>query len=232
MKFAINVIMGAGFGVPFTWEEKTDDIWPGHELSFREAVSTLMHYIYVPLFVPKMLLKLPIKVLQKVRQADNEFSNYLRDLLEREKKLGKDSNGKNLTSALIKHAVSEQGGSELGVLHDEELMGNAFIFLLAGHETTYHSPEINIDCSAHTIMYAFTMLALHPEIQEKLFSEIRQVFGDRIPRYDDFQNLVYPLCVMMETLRFFPPAIEIPKSTLNGEKTLLGKYWIPKDPSA
>jgi cytochrome P450 len=77
-------------------------------------------------------------------------------------------------------------------------------------------------------MYAFTMLALHPEIQDNLVSEIRQVCGDRMPTYDEFPAFVYPLCVMFETLRHFPPVVGIPKCTINGEQTLLGKFYIPK----
>ena len=72
------------------------------------------------------------------------------------------------------------------------------------------------------------MLALHPQVQDTLISEIESTIGDRAPTYDDFPNLVYPLCVMLETLRLFPPVIGIPKSTMNGPETLLGKYLIPK----
>jgi len=72
------------------------------------------------------------------------------------------------------------------------------------------------------------MLALHPQVQDTLISEIESTIGDRAPTYDDFPNLVYPLCVMLETLRLFPPVIGIPKSTMNGPETLLGKYVIPK----
>ena len=40
MKFALNVITGAGFGVSFTWEASSDEIWPKHTLSFRDAITT------------------------------------------------------------------------------------------------------------------------------------------------------------------------------------------------
>jgi cytochrome P450 len=83
--------------------------------------------------------------------------------------------------------------------------------------------------SANTLMYVFYLLALHPEVQNSLVSEIHEICGDRIPTYDDFTNFVYPLCVMFETLRLFPPVVGIPKCTVNGEQTLLGKYYIPKN---
>ena len=75
------------------------------------------------------------------------------------------------------------------------------------------------------------MLAIHPEIQDTLFKEIHQTIGERLPVYDDFQNLVYPLCLMFETLRMFPPVNAIPKYTINGDQMLLGKYYIPKNTS-
>ena len=73
------------------------------------------------------------------------------------------------------------------------------------------------------------MLALNPSIQKTLQKEIQATIGNRTPTYDDFPNLTYPLCVMLETLRLFPPVLGIPKCTLNGDQMLLGKYFVPKD---
>jgi len=73
------------------------------------------------------------------------------------------------------------------------------------------------------------MLALHPDIQDTLVSEIHQTIGDRDPTYEDFNNLVYPLCVLFETLRHFPPVVQVPKATLNGDQILLGKHFLPKN---
>jgi cytochrome P450 len=230
MKFALHVISGAGFGVPFTWEKSSDDVWPQHTMSFRDAVHTLLTHLLAIVLLPKRILQLPLpwKELRRSGQAYTEFGGYMHDLLEREKSLGKDSDGLNLMSALVKHSTSEDSAAELGVLQDDEIIGNTFIFLLAGHETTYRSLN-HVDRRANTLMYAFTMLALHPQVQDTLVSEILQVCDDRVPTYEDFPNLVYPLCVMFETLRHFPPVVGIPKCTVNGEQTLLGKYYIPKN---
>ena len=73
------------------------------------------------------------------------------------------------------------------------------------------------------------MLAIHPSVQETLRKEIQSTIGDRLPTYEDFPSLVYPLCVMLETIRLFPPVAAIPKCTTNGDQLLLGKYFIPKD---
>src|ERR1700724_1227338 len=75
--------------------------------------------------------------------------------------------------------------------------------------------------------FALMMLALHPSVQETLYSEIHQVLGDRIPTYDDFPHLVYALCIVFETLRLFPPVVGTPKIA-SDDQLLLGKYPIPK----
>ena len=74
------------------------------------------------------------------------------------------------------------------------------------------------------------MLALHPSLQDTLYNDIQDTIGDRLPTYEDFPNLVYPLCVMLETLRMFPPVVAVPRLAVNDE-LLLGKYYIPKDTS-
>jgi cytochrome P450 len=71
------------------------------------------------------------------------------------------------------------------------------------------------------------MLALNPSIQKTFYEEIISTIGHRKPQYSDFPNLVYPLCIQLETLRHFPPVVTIPKHCTQ-DQTLLGKYVIPK----
>lgn len=83
-----------------------------------------------------------------------------------------------------------------------------------------------IDNSARSLFYAFVMLAMDPALQDTLVADIKQTIGDRIPTYDDYPNLILPLCVQFETLRMFPPVVTIPK--LCPQDTLVnGKYHIP-----
>ena len=87
----------------------------------------------------------------------------------------------------------------------------------------------NVDDSANTLLYAFLLLALNPAVQETLVREINESIGNRLPTYKDFPNLVYPRCVMFETLRLCPLVVGIPKRTQDREEMLLGKYYIPKN---
>ena len=58
------------------------------------------------------------------------------------------------------------GGSH--ILTNEKLVGLAVSFLAAGYETT-----------ANTISYTSYLLALNPDVQEKLQSEIDSYFDDK-----------------------------------------------------
>lgn len=61
----------------------------------------------------------------------------------------------------------------------EYVVGNMFIVILAGHETT-----------AHTLAFALTLLALYPEQQQLLFEEANEAIGGRTSSYDDYSSLV------------------------------------------
>jgi len=91
-----------------------------------------------------------------------------------------------------------------GQLTDDEIVGNIFIFLLAGHETT-----------AHTFAYVFIFLALYQDEQEILYKQVSSVCPDgKIPAYEDMGKLNYALAVFYETLRFFAPVSCLPKHAL------------------
>jgi len=100
-------------------------------------------------------------------------------------------------------------------LSEEELYGNFWIFILAGHETT-----------AGALTYALILLALNPEVQEKLYKEVTKVIENRLPVYEDYPHLLYPQYIMKETLRLFPIVTSINKMA-NKDTTLkipLAKY--------
>jgi cytochrome P450 len=102
-------------------------------------------------------------------------------------------------------------------LTDDEIMGNAFIFIIAGHETT-----------ASTLQYGLLSLALNPSSQRHLQRDLDRQFGKRPITSWDYETDVPALfggmagAVMNETLRCFPPAISIPKmATKDQPQTLM-----------
>ncbi|KAN0125404.1 Cytochrome P450 [Lactarius tabidus] len=106
----------------------------------------------------------------------------------------------DLFSGLLDAAQGDLDGA--AVITEQELIGNMFIFLLAGHETT-----------AHTLCFAFAALALFPDVQERLYQQIKGIMADLdgTPTYEDMNRLTLSLAVLYETLRMFPPGSSVPK---------------------
>jgi len=90
-------------------------------------------------------------------------------------------------------------------------LGNIYIFLVAGHETT-----------AHTLCFTFALLALYPDIQETLFEHIKSITNGRLPTYEDMPLLTHSLAVFNETLRMFPPVTGIPKVVAEDTSLVIG----------
>jgi hypothetical protein len=91
-----------------------------------------------------------------------------------------------------------------------------------------HANQVNQ--SANALLYAFYLMALHPEVQEKLYAEVQNVCGDRVPQLEDMSNLIYALCIMYETMRLFPVLGTVANRTEKDE-ILLGKHLILKNTS-
>lgn len=207
MKLALHVICGAGFGQSFSWAETSTITSPDHRLSFRDSMSEMLHHLAVPLLFGKFLRKvLRFKYIKDGDLACKEYEKYMDEMLDKERESAArgDKGRANLLSALVR---SEEQGQ---ILSRDEIKGNMFIFIIAGHETT-----------ANSLLYAYLLLAMHPEVQGRLYEETTKILSSE-PTYADFPKMVYALCIMFETLRIFPPVILIPKSTPNMETPLLG----------
>lgn len=62
------------------------------------------------------------------------------------------------------------------------------------------------DTSTHLSSYTLLMLAMHPEVQQKVVEELKSVFVDEsVPfNYDSVKQLTYLEMVIKETLRLYP----------------------------
>ncbi|XP_055979943.1 thromboxane-A synthase [Sorex fumeus] len=82
-------------------------------------------------------------------------------------------------------------------LTEDEVAGQAFLFLVAGYEFV-----------TNTLSFATYLLATHPECQEKLLKEVDHFHeAHAAPEYQSLQrDLPYLDMVIAETLRMYPPA--------------------------
>lgn len=180
-------------------------------MSFADAISGVSEHIIFLLLLPKILFKLPIKKIRKAAEYDRELRSYMYGMIRERKEevqRGEVSPRHDLFNQLISASLNEsssqgkEGGGGGGGMSDEELVGNTFIFALAGHET-----------SAHTLSFSLAYLAVNPLVQDWLREEVDEVLKDgEEPTYaTHFAALPRTLAVFYETLRLHPAVQVIPK---------------------
>ncbi|EFN69191.1 Probable cytochrome P450 6a13 [Camponotus floridanus] len=134
----------------------------------------------------------------------------------------------------MKDAQSQNGTSESNdiVIDDKLITAQAFIFLLAGFET-----------SSTAMSFAMYELAANPKIQEKLYDEIQTIYEKHgWFFFFTISEMKYLDCIVHETLRKYPPvgatqricekSYKIPDSDVvleKGTKVLVPIYAIHHD---
>ncbi|XP_033645879.1 cytochrome P450 2U1-like [Asterias rubens] len=110
------------------------------------------------------------------------------------------------------------GRFEKDSFDDEAIRGNVFGLFIDGTETT-----------STTLLWLVMFMALHPNIQREVQSEIDDVIGgSRQPSMADSPYMPYTNAVILETLRIRPVGpLTIPHQTK--EETTLNVYTVPRN---
>ncbi|XP_073785684.1 thromboxane-A synthase isoform X1 [Danio rerio] len=105
------------------------------------------------------------------------------------------------------------------MMTEDEIVGQSFIFLVAGYET-----------SSNTLAFTCYLLAVHPECQKKLQEEVDEFFSrHETVDYANVQELKYLDMVICESLRLYPPAFRVARDV--EEDTVLNGQFLPKGAS-
>jgi cytochrome P450 len=202
-QLALAVISKAGFGFEEHTTHSARNCGSGkptanNRMTFERAMNETVNYLIVIMLFPRWCLA---KIgLGAASAAHQELGAYFHEFVseEQSKVLSMEQEGLpqvkgNLLNTLVRETMNgcQPGYSvkESISLSEEELLGNMFIFLLGGHETT-----------AHTMVYGLLLLALYPEVQESIHSELSDInvnpsnndkddytsYYDRLPRTHGF----------------------------------------------
>ncbi|PBK85291.1 cytochrome P450 [Armillaria gallica] len=202
LSIALKVISVAGFGRKMDWQ--ADTVAPeGHTMSFHDALNLASIGLVLKLSVSRWAMGLTPKW-AKVRAAFDELELYMLEMIRNRRTAEQKGERYDLFSSLLDANDDEDGGGGGETeLTDQELLGNVFIFLVAGHETT-----------GHTLALTLTLLALHYDQQENLYRHIKSIVPDgRNPTYEEMPLFTHSLGAFYETLRLFPP-VTIPKTSV------------------
>lgn len=208
LKLAMNVITTTAYGTKVGWTRSEDPPCAIEtDLSYRDSLEELTAHLFPLFLTPHWLLRLAPRNSPSGRawQAYTAYGGYMRAMIQRQRDaiLNGEPIEENLLTALItaQQEVDPKAPGGPRTMSDAEVMGNLFIFLFAGHETT-----------ANTTHYALLSLALNPEWQARVHAEIDEILtaaraeGRDEPDYeDDFPRARVTLAVMYETLRIYTP---------------------------
>ncbi|KAJ7158318.1 cytochrome P450 [Mycena crocata] len=191
LKVAFLVISTCGFGFQATWDTPTKS--RDGEMSVQEALSVVTETHLLMLTTPEWVLHLPIPRFRTARMARDRLVGFMQDQVT-ERKAEVAAGGETRADAFTLLIKANQDESSKYQLDDTELIGNVFLFMFAGHETT-----------AHTLAATLGFMAIHDEIQEEVLEQIISVVGtDRDPQYEDYSKLDKVLAVFYEAARMFP----------------------------
>ncbi|PNP58054.1 hypothetical protein THARTR1_02212 [Trichoderma harzianum] len=244
MKLALNIISYVGFGMRLLWPGEahaagTDpkivkygshEPSDGHKLSFTDTMEILLEYLLLLLIIPRSILRLiPSEKVKKAVLSYDEYVSYMNELLDEkieDARKGEHTEGMDLMGQLAKSCFGTD--NKEATLTREEIIGNAFIMFVAGHETT-----------ANAIHFTIIYLATHPEAQRRMQKDIDDILGNQDPKDWDYDSLVNPMtasmigAAMYETLRLVPAVSEIPKKiSPDADESFVmdgTRYVIPKD---
>ncbi|XP_040894133.1 thromboxane-A synthase [Toxotes jaculatrix] len=102
------------------------------------------------------------------------------------------------------------------MMTEDEIVGQAFVFLLAGYET-----------SSNTLAFTCYLLALNPECQHKVQEEVDEFFTRyESPNYTNVQELKYLDMVICEALRLYPPGFRFARD-IDSDCVVNGQF-LPK----
>ena len=88
-----------------------------------------------------------------------------------------------------------------------ELVDQIAVLFLAGHET-----------SASALAWAVYLIAMRPDIQDRLHAEAAAVFAGKKPGFGDIKRLKLARDVFRETLRLYPPVSFISRDVADTER--------------
>jgi cytochrome P450 len=176
--------------------------------NIASALNLLMRYgSGGKMVLPAFLRYLPIPSMLQVRRAVRQLDEIVYGIVRQHRASAADSG--DLLSILL--AAQDEDGSRMT---DRQLRDEAMTFLLAGHETT-----------ALSLSWILFLLSGHPEAEQKLQRELRDVVADRIPRIEDLVRLSYTEKVVKEAMRLYPPAWGVARTALKDCE--IGGFKVP-----
>lgn len=191
-QFALNVMLGAGFGKVYDFDVKAEGkAMEKHinSMDYRQALKLVLENAMLIIGIgPEVVPKLSVfsKSLATIGKAVATYQQYMTDVFSESttkansgSSTSKDSPLSKAKGNLLETLV--RASVENGQLSQREVYGNMFVYMFGGHDST-----------AHSLAFTFVLLSIHPEVQDWMREELREVLKDEDPSswsLNDFAKL-------------------------------------------
>ena len=180
----------------------SDAVGPAIKVALDHANAQVENIWPVPTWLPT-----PANF--RFRAAMRALDRLVFDIIETRRRTG---TGHEDMLAMLMDATDETGVERM---NDRQLRDEVLTLALAGHETT-----------ANALSFTWYLLSKHPDVERRLFDEVRQVLGDGEPVLADLERLEYTGWVVNEVLRLYPPAWMFERQAMAEDE--VGGYRIPR----
>ncbi|XP_038210487.1 uncharacterized protein LOC119831263 [Zerene cesonia] len=207
--YNLDSVMETAMGVPLNAQENNNN---PILIASNDALMYTCERMFHPWLQPDWLYKL-FPQYKKLKTATDTIHRFTDEVIARKKQqLSELETRKTIEKHLdlqfdknitfLDLLISQSGG--MSGYTNLELREEVLTFMLAATDT-----------SAVTMGFTLKLLGKYPEVQQKVFEEIRAVFGnsDRLLERDDLPKLQYLERVIKETLRLYPSAPIIIRTT-------------------
>jgi len=161
----------------------------------------------------------------RIRRVVRRLDEILFGFIHKRRQQGTQGEGSDLLSLLL--GARDEDGSQMS---DQQVRDEAMTLFLAGHETT-----------ALALSWTWYLLSQHPEVEEQLAAEVREVLGGRLPTAQDVSRLTFVEQVVLESMRLFPPVYIIGREAVTsceiggfriarGTTVLMSEWVLHRDP--
>ncbi|QRV82620.1 cytochrome P450 family protein [Ceratobasidium sp. AG-Ba] len=213
-ELGLAVFSAAALGRRMTLDHTSSEKKPlGYVHSFPQALSIVSGGIINRLLLPSWAEDLTLAG-QNLASGFIEFKKYLSTMVRLYQNHGKlDRNllgsedspmagSESLFMNILVTAGEESKAPQNMDFKQQDILGNTFLLLFAGHETT-----------ANGIAFSLGLLAAHPEVQERVYAQVKQVTSSRAKlEYADMNDLKLVTGVMLEALRMYPALLQLSRN--------------------
>jgi cytochrome P450 len=172
--------------------------------AFATYRTLLMQYLFMP-FPP---LSMPTPRNRRLQATIRVLDTVIKGIISERRKQNRDTG--DLLSTLLQTRDQETGEG----MTDQQVRDEVMTLLLAGHETT-----------ATLLIWTWYLLSQHPEVEDRLHTELDEVLAGQLPTLEHLPRLSYTRMILEETLRLYPSTFSMSRKALTDDE--IGGYAIP-----